>query len=65
MSRPERYYTFYDNKTDKILWFGTANELVAKGEFKNISCVRTLVANINRGKNRSVTVVIDDEVLDD
>lgn len=65
MSRHECYYTFYDNKTDKILWFGTAKELVEKGQFRNTHSVHCLVANIERGVNRSVTVVIDDEVLND
>ncbi len=58
------YFTFYDSVTDEILWFGTAKELVEKGQFKSTQQVHHLVHRIKSGRTKSVAVVIDREVLE-
>lgn len=57
------YFTFYDSVTDEIVWFGTAKELVEKGQFKSVQQVHHLVYRIKVGRTKHLAVVIDREAL--
>ena len=55
----QRYYTFYNELTDEILCFGTAEELVEKGAFTSFGALRSVVSKIKHGKSPRRAVVIE------
>ena len=58
--RIKYYYTFYDNITDEILCFGTAEELVEKGFFPSLVTLYSVVSKIRAGKYPNKAVVVED-----
>ena len=54
--RKKRHYTFYERGTDKLLYFGTAEELVEMGYFASTQAVYKLVYHIETGRVKSVEV---------
>ena len=56
----EKYYTIYDNATDEILAFGTAEQCVIKLNMKNKRSFFSMVSHSKSGKIKKYKVVVDD-----
>ena len=55
--RPENFYVFYDTK-DFVACFGTPQQLVDDGLFKDTGAVRQKACKISKGKVKGNVVVI-------
>ena len=55
----EAFYTFYDRKSDALLFCGTASDLVARGFFTSRNSVQSTVSKVRSGINKRYTVVVD------
>lgn len=59
----KKYYTVYNNKTDEIVAFGTAEECAKKLRLKSINCFYALVSR--NGPKYSVVKEERDDVKSD
>lgn len=53
------YYTFYDKKSDSLLFAGTAYDLVRRKFFPSVNALQSTVSKVKSGKNKRYSVVVD------
>lgn len=58
--RKKAFYTFYDRKTDVLLFAGTAADLAARKFFASASSVQSVACRCLSGQNKRYTVVVED-----
>lgn len=57
----KKYYTIYDNKTDEIIAFGSANQCIEKMKLKNRNTFFSMVSNVRTGKIKKYKIIVDDD----
>ena len=57
------YYTVYSKATEEVLYFGTIEQLVSKGVFKNKRVAQDIFSKIRKGRIKDKEVCV--ELIDD
>ena len=60
-----KYYTVYDNKTDRVVAFGRAEECTQMLGLKSVACFYSIVSKSHRRKKYSVVVTEGDDAPSD